>query len=138
MVCTAADNVSAVRDADIIVLSVKPQVLPKLLPELHGCIKPDALVLSIVAGAPIEMLQVGLGHQAVIRTMPNTPAQIGQGMTVWMATPEVTARQRTWAEAILKAMGETLNVHDEEMLDMATAVSGTWAGLRLSDDGGHG
>lgn len=119
------DNVAAVQDADIVVLSVKPQVLPKVLPELHGHIKPDAVVVSIVAGAPIGLLQEGLGHRAVIRTMPNTPAQIGQGMTVWMATPEVTPQQREWVEALLLAMGEAVAVDDEVMLDMATAVSGT-------------
>ncbi len=119
------DNVAAVQDADIVVLSVKPQVLPKVLPELRGHIKPGAVVVSIVAGAPIGFIQEGLAHRAVIRTMPNTPAQIGQGMTVWMATPEVTPQQREWVEALLLAMGETVQVDDEVMLDMATAVSGT-------------
>jgi len=119
------NNVAAVQDADIVVLSVKPQVLPKVLPELRGHIKPDAVVVSIVAGAPIGFIQEGLGHRAVIRTMPNTPAQIGQGMTVWMATPEVTSQQREWVESLLLAMGEAVRVDDEVMLDMATAVSGT-------------
>jgi pyrroline-5-carboxylate reductase len=119
------NNVAAVQDADIVVLSVKPQVLPKVLPELRGHIKPDAVVVSIVAGAPIGFIQEGLGHRAVIRTMPNTPAQIGQGMTVWMATPEVTPQQREWVESLLLAMGEAVRVDDEVMLDMATAVSGT-------------
>lgn len=119
------DNAAAVQDADIVVLSVKPQVLPKVLPGLRGRIKPSAVVISIVAGAPIGFIQEGLGHRAVIRTMPNTPAQIGQGMTVWMATPEVTPQQREWGESLLLAMGEAVQVDDEVMLDMATAVSGT-------------
>jgi len=119
------DNPAAVQDADIVVLSVKPQVLPKVFPELHGQVKADAVVVSIVAGAPIGMLQEGLGHRAVIRTMPNTPAQIGQGMTVWMATPEVSSQQREWVESLFLAMGEAVYVEDEVMLDMATAVSGT-------------
>ncbi|MGQ9595472.1 MAG: pyrroline-5-carboxylate reductase [Anaerolineae bacterium] len=119
------DNAAAVRDAEIVVLSVKPQVLPKVLPGLRGHIKPSAVVVSIVAGAPTGLIQEGLGHRAVIRTMPNTPAQIGQGMTVWMATPEVAPQQREWVESLLLAMGEAVQVDDEVMLDMATAVSGT-------------
>ncbi|MGQ9457764.1 MAG: pyrroline-5-carboxylate reductase [Anaerolineae bacterium] len=119
------DNEAAVRESEIVVLSVKPQVLPKVLPGLRGHIKPSAVVVSIVAGAPTGLIQEGLGHRAVIRTMPNTPAQIGQGMTVWMATPEVTPQQREWVESLLLAMGEAVQVDDEVMLDMATAVSGT-------------
>jgi pyrroline-5-carboxylate reductase len=121
----AADNAAAVSAADIVVLSVKPQVLPSVLSELCGHIPPDALVFSIVAGMPIATISAGLGHAAVVRTMPNTPAQIGEGMTVWTASSAVTETQHAQAQAILQSMGLEMYVTHEDALDMATAVSGT-------------
>jgi pyrroline-5-carboxylate reductase len=122
---TFTDNKEAARVGDVVVLSVKPQVLPTVLPELKGQIKPGALLLSIVAGAPVRRLVEGLEHGAVVRVMPNTPAQIGQGMAVWTATPEVSERQRDQARAMLNALGEEMFFEDEGYLDMATALSGT-------------
>ncbi len=118
-------NPSAARGRHIVILSVKPQVLPHILPELKGSIDANALVLSIVAGAPIRVIADGLAHQAIVRAMPNTPAQIGEGITVWTATHEVTQEQRAQAEAILSSLGESIHVEDESFLDMATALSGT-------------
>ncbi|MEN8173039.1 MAG: pyrroline-5-carboxylate reductase [Chloroflexota bacterium] len=119
------NNKSAVRDVDIVVLSVKPQVLPIVLKEMHGLISSDTLVFSVVAGMPIATISSGLSHSAVVRTMPNTPAQIGEGMTVWTAAPAVTEEQRQQASTILQLMGKELYVQHENALDMATAVSGT-------------
>lgn len=119
------DNVAAVEQADVVVLSVKPQVLPVVLAELHGRISPGALVFSIVAGMPLSTIQTGLGHAAIVRVMPNTPAQIREGMSVWTALPAVTERHRAQAQAILQTMGLEMYVNHEDALDMATAVSGT-------------
>jgi pyrroline-5-carboxylate reductase len=119
------DNREAVKDASIVILAVKPQVLPVVLRELRGHITKDALVLSIVAGARATAMAKALGHSAVVRSMPNTPAQVGEGMTVWTATPKVTEQQRAQAKAILNALGKEIYVEDEKYLDMATAVSGT-------------
>jgi pyrroline-5-carboxylate reductase len=119
------DNRESARTADIVVLSVKPQVLPAVLTELQGCIMPGALILSTVAGRTMATIAAGLKHAAIVRAMPNTPAQIGEGMTVWTATPEVNQRQQAQAQAILKAMGQEIYVAEERALDMATAVSGT-------------
>lgn len=124
-IATTTDNREAARAADIVVLSVKPQVLPTVLIELQGCIQPKALVLSIVAGRTMATIAAGLKHAAIVRAMPNTPAQIGEGMTVWTATPEVNQQQRPQAQAILRAMGQEVYVAEERALDMATAVSGT-------------
>ena len=128
-VATCTDNRQALTvdggDVDVIVLSVKPQVLPTVLNELRGAIPPPALVLSIVAGVNTKTIAQGLAHGAIVRAMPNTPAQIGQGMTVWMATPAVSEQQRDQARRIFQAMGEECYVEDEAQLDMATAVSGT-------------
>ena len=122
---TAADNPKAVEGADIVVLSVKPQVLPTVLGDLRGKIPKRAFVLSIVAGARIATIVKGVEHRAVVRCMPNTPAQVGEGMTVWTATAAVGPKQRAQAQAVLGALGKDLHVEDEEFLDMATAVSGT-------------
>jgi len=119
------DNAVAARQADIVVLSVKPQRLERVLVGLKGSVKPSALVLSIVAGAPIEQISVGLDHDMVVRCMPNTPAQIGEGITVWTASPAVTQEQHEATGSILGALGDQVFVEEENYLDMATALSGT-------------
>ena len=119
------DNRVAVEGADIVVLSIKPQRLERVLKGLQGGIHPHALVLSIVAGAAIQNIQKSLGHTLVVRAMPNTPAQIGEGITVWTAAGSVTAEQHELAREILSALGDEIFVEEESYLDMATAVSGT-------------
>ncbi len=119
------DNVAAASEADVVVLAVKPQVMPHVLDELRGHVHPDALVFSIVAGTPIATIRERLNHHAIVRTMPNSPAQISEGMTVWTASPAVTNAQRAQATTILQSMGQEMYVADENALDMATAVSGT-------------
>ncbi|HEC21322.1 MAG TPA: pyrroline-5-carboxylate reductase [Chloroflexi bacterium] len=119
------DNRKAVQNRDVVVLSVKPQVIEHVLPELRGAIRSRALVLSIVAGVRIKTIADGLAHAAVVRAMPNTPAQIGEGITVWTATDEVTDEQLDQTRSVLGALGETVFVDDESYLDMATALSGT-------------
>ncbi len=120
-----SDNAVAARQGQIVILSVKPQVMPVVLPQLKGQLRPDALVLTIVAGARVETIARGLGHHKIVRVMPNTPAQIGQGISVWMCTPEVDELQREQAQTILQALGEEVFVDNEDYLDMATALSGT-------------
>ncbi len=119
------DNAEAVSQADVVVLSVKPQSLGKVFSSARGHILPHALILSIVAGAPISKIANGLDHAAVVRSMPNTPAQIGEGITVWTAAPTVTDEQQDMARNILQALGEEVFVEEESYLDMATALSGT-------------
>ena len=119
------DNREAARSADVVILSVKPQRLPMVLEELQGTAKPGQLVMSIVAGARAAFIAERLGTPSVIRVMPNTPAQIGEGISVWVATGEVTPQQREVGREILTALGEEIEVDEERFLDMATAVSGT-------------
>ena len=88
-------------------------------------VKSDALVLSIIAGASMKKIGTGLKHKAVVRSMPNTPGQIGEGITVWTASKEVTEEQHEITRGILGALGEEVFVEDESYLDMATALSGT-------------
>lgn len=119
------DNRAAAQGRDVVVLGVKPQVSGAVLPELRGAIRPDALLISIVAGVPVQVMANVTGHDPIVRAMPNTPAQIGEGITVWMATHKVTEAQIAQTNAILGALGEALRVDEEHYLDMATALSGT-------------
>ena len=120
-----SSNAEAAEAGQIVVLSTKPQNLGEVMPDIRGHLRRQGLLLSILAGTPIRKLSDGVAHASVVRAMPNTPAQIGQGMTVWTATPEVTEEQRSQAQAILGAFGQELFVADESYLDMATALSGT-------------
>jgi pyrroline-5-carboxylate reductase len=122
---TTPVNADAARQADVVVLSVKPQRMDKVMSGMIGAIQPGALVLSIVAGASIDLIREGLGHDKIVRSMPNTPAQIGEGITVWTAAEEVSDEQREMARQILKALGEEIFVEEESYLNMATALSGT-------------
>ncbi len=124
-VAVTNDNRLAVDKGDIVVLTIKPQNLTEVMTELSGHLKPTQLVLSIVAGARINTLCQGLNHRHIIRAMPNTPAQIGEGISVWTATAEVTELQKKWSGSILGTMGKEIYVEDEKYLDMATAVSGS-------------
>jgi pyrroline-5-carboxylate reductase len=121
---TTIDNTAAASDADVVVLSVKPQRLTDVMTGLYK-IRPEALVLSIVAGASMKKISKTLKHEAVVRSMPNTPGQIGEGITVWTASKGTSAEQQEMARRILGALGEEVFVEDESYLDMATALSGT-------------
>ena len=122
---TVAGNVEAVTGADVILFGIKPQMLGKVGREIGPHLRRGQLVLSVLAGATTTALTGILGHDQVVRSMPNTPARLGKGMTVWYATPETTDEQRAQAAALLGALGVQLEVDDEKMVAMATAVSGT-------------
>ena len=122
---TVASNIEAVAGADVVILAIKPQMLARVGREIGPGLEPGQLVLSVLAGATTKALTTALGHEQVVRSMPNTPARLGKGMTVWFATPGVTADQRAQAAALLGALGVQLEVDDEKLVAMATAVSGT-------------
>jgi len=124
-VVTFSDNQLAVNGADVVILSVKPQVLPRVFTNLKGLIPAKALVISIVAGATIQMICEGLQQNCIVRAMPNTPAQIGEGITVWTNSPAVSEEQMEIARQVLSALGSTVYVDEENYLDMATALSGS-------------
>jgi pyrroline-5-carboxylate reductase len=111
--------------ASVVVVAVKPQRAGRVLQELKGALTPEQLLLSVVAGTRLETIAAELGHPPVVRAMPNTPAEIGQGMTAWTATPEVGERQLEIVRAILGALGREMYVENENMIDMATALSAT-------------
>jgi pyrroline-5-carboxylate reductase len=120
-----AENRQAIRGKDIVVLSVKPQVIPEVIDGLRGEIQLGQLVVSIIAGVRIETLSRQLGHDCIVRVMPNTPAQIGEGISVWTATRAVNSEQKDMTRTILTALGKEIYVGEEKYIDMATAVSGS-------------
>jgi pyrroline-5-carboxylate reductase len=124
-IATTESNRDAAHRADLVLLTIKPQVLQSVMRQLSGTLSPQQVVVSVIAGAPIDVLVSGLSHQSVVRVMPNTPAQVGQGMSVWSTTPGVTDTQRLRVQAVLRALGEELWVEEEKYVDMATALSGT-------------
>ena len=126
-VSTSTDNGKAVEGAGLIVLAIKPPDLSQVMEEIvkAGRLQTGALILSIVAGVSLPSLYQGLNHSAVIRAMPNMPAQIGEGITVWIATAEVSQEQKEMAQSLLSSLGEEVYVADEKYLDMATSLSGS-------------
>lgn len=127
---TAATTVQECVDgADIVVVAVKPQNIDKLSSSLVT--PPDGMILSIVAGCPISTLSSKFKTNKVMRTMPNTPAMISEGITVWTATKETPKELRDKGEKLLSSIGDQIEVSDEKYLDMATAISGS--GPAVSD-----
>jgi len=110
---------------NVLVLAVKPQIIDDVLETLAPVIGPNTLALSIAAGIDIARLSRGLGMGRVVRTMPNTPAQIGKGITGAVAGPDVSAGDRDAASALLSAAGPVVWFDDERQLDVVTAISGS-------------
>lgn len=111
--------------AKVIVVAVKPQVIGEVLPGLRGVAGPKTLSISIAAGTTLATLAAGLGDTAIVRSMPNTPAQIGRGITAAIANARVDTAGRALAGELLSAVGEVVWVADEGLMDAATAVSGS-------------
>ncbi|MEO8041184.1 MAG: pyrroline-5-carboxylate reductase [Acidobacteriota bacterium] len=129
-IAAIAENAEAARSAgshenSVIVLCVKPQRLARVVSDLEGVLHPNNLVISIVAGAHIEYLAGALGTAKVVRAMPNTPSQIGAGITAWTCTEAVGEDDRGDVREILSALGKELFVETENMIDMATSLSAT-------------
>lgn len=120
----AVESVKTSEDS-IVALCVKPQRLKGVLQELKGVVSPEQLVISIIAGARIEAIAEALGNQKIIRAMPNTPSQIGAGITAWTCTEEIDKAERAQIKALLTALGKELHVETENMIDMATSLSAT-------------
>jgi pyrroline-5-carboxylate reductase len=125
--CLVTDEIAeAVKNADVILFAVKPQVFLALLPELKKFIKPGQLILTIAAGVPIDFLKQAFGQsQPVVRIMPNLCAMIGESMSVWVKSEEVTRGQEAVVKEILQAIGKEIMFSKEELIDAATAISGS-------------
>jgi pyrroline-5-carboxylate reductase len=118
-------NIDAAKFGDIIILSIKPQVFPTVAEEIKDTINDNQVIVSIMAGVDIETMQKELLHKKIVRAMPNTPAQIGEGMTVWTSTKEINENEKKEIEKIFSSMGKELYFEEEQYVDMATALSGT-------------
>jgi pyrroline-5-carboxylate reductase len=124
-IATVGNNEAATKGADIVILAVKPQNLAQVLDGIRGALAEPQTVLSIVAGAQICTIAEGLDYRSVVRAMPNTPAQLGQGITAWTATAEVSSARREEAKHVLSALGREVYMEDEKLIDIATAISGS-------------
>ena len=127
---TYESNVEAVRsvqenDDSIVALCVKPQRMSGILQELNGVVQSNQIILSIVAGAKIGTLSEALENKKIVRAMPNTPSQIGAGITAWTCTGTVSDAERADIKSLLTALGKDLHVETENMIDMATSLSAT-------------
>ena len=120
----AAESVKGAENSGVF-LCVKPQRIKGVLDELKETVSPEQMILSIIAGAKIEMISEALKNEKIVRTMPNTPSQIGAGMTVWTATEKISGEERAQVKSLLSALGKELFVETENMIDMATSLSAT-------------
>jgi len=116
---------SYIKDADLIILAVKPQDTSALFTKVKGYIDNQQVVLSIMAGIPIDKISIALDCKKIIRAMPNLPAQVGSGMTVYTSSSDVTRIELVMVQNILNSTGKTIYVSTEELIDASTAISGS-------------
>lgn len=124
-IATTGDNREAATWGNVVILGIKPQMTEQVLPQLNGAFQADDLIVSVLAGVKMRQIAEATGHSAIARSMPNTPAQIAEGITVWTASKGLDQARRGWAKIVLSAIGEEVEVEDEKFMDMATALSGT-------------
>jgi pyrroline-5-carboxylate reductase len=118
-------NPAAIDDASVILLAVKPQVADEVVPPLKSLMRPETVAVSVMAGKTLRFLEGALGGGAVVRSIPNTPAAVGRGITAAVANGHVIEAQRTLAHTLLTSIGAVEWVSDESLIDVATAVSGS-------------
>lgn len=124
-VAAGADATLAADGADLLIFAVRPQEFAAAAGQLRGRLRANQTVVSIMAGVRIDAIARTLGHAAVVRVMPNAPAAIGAGMSVWLAVPDVSQQARAQVASLLEALGLQVQVDQEQYLDMATALSGS-------------
>lgn len=127
-VAVTSENVEAARDAELVVLAVKPQEFSGVARDLRGHLDSGQTAVSIMAGVSIARLVDELGQAAAVRVMPNTAAFVGQAMSVWTASEAVSDEHEHAVARLLGAMGREVRVGEEQYLDMVTAVSGSGPG----------
>jgi pyrroline-5-carboxylate reductase len=119
----------AIQGADIVIFAIKPQEFDAAAHRLEGKFSREQTIVSIMAGVPVDRIARSLRHASIVRVMPNTPAAVGEGISVWIATPEVDEATRKQVGAILGAMGREVYVEDEKYMDMATSLSASGPGF---------
>ena len=118
-------NPASVNDASVIVIAVKPQVAQDIVPKLRAMLRPNTVAVSVMAGKTLRFLESALGECAIVRSIPNTPAAVGRGITVAVPNARVSEAQRKLSGALLGSVGQVEWVDDEQLIDAATAVSGS-------------
>lgn len=121
---TVRHNADAVDGASTVILGVKPQTVPTVLPELREALQENQALVSIAAGVTLDALERGSGHAVTVRAMPNTPCLVGEGMTVWVASARADAGHVEEMRTIFGALGRQMQVSNESFLNMATSISG--------------
>lgn len=114
-----------IQQADLLVLAVKPQDAPDLYSRLRPYLNENTLALSIMAGVRMDTIEAGLGISKIVRSMPNLPAQVGMGMTAFTARPDVNRKELIAVQNLLSTTGRAIYFDDENMIDAATAISGS-------------
>lgn len=112
-------------ESDILILAVKPQDFKQLASEIKAFLNPEHVVLSVMAGISIDMMQKQLGVTKIVRSMPNIPTQIGEGMTVFCASNAVDRKELFIVQNLINSTGKSIYIEREEMLNAATAISGS-------------
>ncbi len=121
-------NIPLVRQ-DVLVMAVKPQQFAELSKEICGKISAQTIVLSIMAGVSLETISKFLGHRKIIRSMPNTPALLGQGVIGWYSSPEIEAKEKKVIESLLGCLGTCFEVGNEDLLNQLSVISGSGPGF---------
>ena len=121
--CTTIDG--RVSESDLIILAIKPQDFKAMAPDLVAHLRPHQVVLSIMAGISMDRLKESLKHRTVVRAMPNSPAQIGMGITAYATGAELSMMQTVMVEQLLNSTGRAVHLEDETQLDAVTALSGS-------------
>lgn len=124
-VCISSNCRVAAGAAQAVILAVKPRVVDTVADVLRDRLKAEQVLLSIAAGITVPHLMTSFGHSQVVRAMPNLAAQVGKSATVWTASPYVGAEQLACAESVFSTIGNTLKVSSEDLIDAATAISGS-------------
>ena len=121
---TVLDPAEALEGRDVVIVAVKPKDVPYLLDQIKDAVKPEQLLISLAAGVPIAVFESALPGIAVVRSMPNTPAAVAEGMTAYCGGTHVDEGGYTKADVVLAAVGETIRL-SEDLLDAVTAISGS-------------
>ena len=122
---TSNNNIISIKNSDFIILAIKPQIFPDIAEEINSYLGSHQTVVSIMAGITLGKLNKYLNHKNIIRVMPNTPAQIGKGSSIWMKLNHVEKNKINFFKKILLSCGIEIEVNNEKLIDIATAISGS-------------
>lgn len=119
------DNAAVAKAVDIVVIAVRPGVVVSALKEIRPFLKQKQILISIAAGTPLWKLKKWSGgHKKIVRVMPNLPAQVFDGMSVWKPAPGLSKKEKTTVAKLLDSFGKQIQVQDEKLIDIATAIAG--------------